>query len=101
MALPKKKARSIEVEGVHYHWCANQREFVGDLTITCQHECGQGTVLLINIQYTDPWCRISIEKGKSNNANTTPPNEILAATPSFVRSAILYGLSVGWSPLSR
>ena len=100
MAIPKKKARSIEVDGQHYRWCANQRGVVGDLTVACQHESGQGAVLLVKIQHIDPWYRISVETGTTDKADLPPPNEVLAVTPSFVRSAILFGLSVGWNPSS-
>jgi len=40
---PKKKVRAIDVDGRRYHWCANLQE-VGDLTVTCQHETGQGAL---------------------------------------------------------
>jgi hypothetical protein len=100
MAIPKKKARSIEVEGRKYRWCANQRGVVGDLTVTCQHESGQGAVLLVKVRKTDPWYRISVETGKCDKADLPPPNELIAVTPSFVRLAILFGLSVGWNLLS-
>jgi hypothetical protein len=100
MAIPKKKARSIEVDGRRYRWCANQRGVVGDLTVACQGESGQGAVLLIKIQHVDPWYRISVEAGQSDEADLLPRNEVVAVTPLFVRTAILFGLSVGWNPLT-
>ncbi len=100
MAIPKKKSRSIEVDGRHYRWCANQRGVVGDLTVACQDESGQGAMLLVRIQHVDPWYRISVNTGKGSEVDTLPPNELLAITPSFVRSAILFGVSAGWDPLS-
>lgn len=99
MALPKKKSRPIAVEGRRYRWCANQRGVVGDLTITCQDERGEGVVLVVRIQHADPWYRLSVDGRADREA--LPPNELVAATPSFVRSAIQYGLSVGWNPLLK
>jgi hypothetical protein len=99
MALPKKKSRPIEVEGRRYRWSANQRGVVGDLAVACQDESAQGAVLVVRIQHTDPWYRISMDGRADTEA--LPPNELLAVTPSFVRSAIEFGLSVGWNPLSE
>src|SRR5947208_12421445 len=99
MAMQKKKAKAIEVDERRYLWCANLRGAVGDLTITCQHETGQGALLLVKAQHTDHWYRISVETGTPGKSVALPPNEIDFATPSFVRSAILFGLSVGWNPL--
>jgi hypothetical protein len=100
MAIQKKKARSIELDKRQYSWCASQRGVVGDLNITCQHASGQGAILLVKIRHTNPWYRISVETGEGEKVKL-PPNELLAATPAFVKSAILFGLSVGWRPLSN
>jgi hypothetical protein len=96
MAIPKNKSRLIEIHGQRFRWCANQRGVIGDLTVACQHESGQGAILLVRMQHTDPWYRISIETGRCDRADLPMPNELLAVTPSFVRSAILFGLAVGW-----
>ncbi len=98
MAMPKKKARSIVVDGVAYHWCANLKGSAGDLKITCQHNSGRGAILLVKAKHVDHWYRISIETGKFGKSELPLQSEIDVATPRFVQSAIRFALRSGWNP---
>ena len=101
MAIPKKKARRIVVDGVTYHWCANMRGGVGDLTITCQHESGRGAVLLVKAKHVDPWYRTSVETGKCDKSELPLQNELDFASPRFIQAAITFGLRSGWTPAAN
>lgn len=101
MTIPKRRARKIVVNGQAFRWCSNLRGVTGDLTVTVQHESGEGSPLLVKSQNTDRWYRLSIETGAGDKSDLPPPDEIEVVTPAFLRSAILYRQSAGWDAMSK
>lgn len=95
MALPKKKSRSITVEGKTYRYIVSKGQNLGGdvfpLNVTVQHQKGIGAKLTASgLTTRDFWLDISDSPRSSN--------EYLILTPRHIEKLIRLGVWRGWQP---